>query len=994
MKRPRPKPVETTLPGRPFNGACLLLVFLSGFAALVYELIWFRQLGHVFGNTVQAAATVLTAFMIGLALGADLARRQVLRRTNPIRVFGYIEVGIGVYALILPAAIGLTNAVFPAVARHLHEGSAWITAVRFALALLVLIIPTLLMGASLPVLSEAVLSSPDRFTTHLGWLYGSNTAGATLGVLASGFLLVPTLGVAATNILAAMINIVVGASAVLLSRRAMWATPTTPSQRQGTLPLGFLGAAAFCGFLALGLETVWFRALVLIFGSTSHSFAIMVAAFLSGMALGAAALGKFSNQRGAAAWALSVALGGICLWTFLSLRLFDAGPEFLLQVLARYRFSWSGLLLAKSLLAGAFLLPVAVFSGLAFPAVVRVVRDHAVSSGGAVAAVFSTNALGSAAGAATAGFALLPVFGIERTLLFLGLAAGVVSLIVAWRGTGGAGRSRLVFIAVVLVIGIGLRWRAPRWDPLLLCSGAYFSPKSHVENGRVLLRENLSYAELVLYREGRTATVAVTRAQDGSLRFSSDSKVEADSKPKNMMLQRMQGHLPMLFHPHPRRVLNIGLGGGVTAGAVSIYPDVELDVVEIEPAVTNVARIFASLNHDLIRRGRYQLLVNDGRNHLLVTTNRYDVITSDPFEPVVAGAANLYTVEHFSIARAHLAPGGMMAQFLPLYELSRADLMIILRTFVRVFPRAAVFFTGTDTVLLGLTEDASLRLETVAAKFAYPEVRASLAESGVIRPEGLLEMLVLEIVPGGVAIEDGPVNTDDLPVIEFSAPKSALVYQPDANHEVLLKMFRDIPASYLAGLPPELAATTRRGHAGLRAHLQACLLRSSGNRNGSLRLFREAAEMAPNNPVIRNEVEDILLQLAQESQIGGKTPEAFKGYQSVLQMNPQNFWALYNLASLALAFKQIPLAEDCLRRGLEAYPESAMFHVLRARHVGPRGDLATACNDLEQAVRRLPRRAEFWDYYAIFLGHTGRKAEAQAAAESAKQARQWLKVTK
>src|SRR4030095_9123728 len=193
--------------------------------------------------------------------------------------------------------------------------------------------------------------------------------------------------------------------------------------------------------------------------------------------------------------------------------------------------------------------------------------------------------------------------------------------------------------------------------------------------------------------------------------------------PKNMMLQRMQGHLPMLFHANPRHVLNIGFGGGVTAGAVSIYPETKLDIVEIEPAVTNVAEIFAPLNHDVIRRGRYHLVVNDGRNHLLITTNRYDVITSDPFEPVVAGAAHLYTVETFQWARARLAPAGIMAQFLPLYELSRADLMMILRTFVRVFPRTAVFFTGTDTVLLGLTDGAALRLETVAAKFETPEVR-------------------------------------------------------------------------------------------------------------------------------------------------------------------------------------------------------------------------------------------------------------------------------
>jgi len=985
---------ETAVERQPSHGVLLILVFLSGFAALVYELIWFRELGHIFGNTVHAAATVLTAFMMGLAWGADLARRRIRRTENPIRLFGLIEAGIGLYALGVPLAFALANVSFVAVARHIPEAAAWLTGLRFVLASLVLIVPTLLMGASLPVLSEGLLRSPERFTARLGGLYGSNTAGATFGVLASGFLLVPNLGVRATNFLAAAINILVGLLALRLSRGSKPDPVQSPPVEAASRPLGLLGVAACCGFLALALETVWFRALVLIFGSTSHSFAIMVAVFLLGMAIGAAALARFANQPSRAAWALAAALAGICLWTFLSMRLYDTGPEFLLRFLVRFNFSWTGMLLAKSLLAATFLLPLAVFSGLAFPAVVRLVRDHTASAGSAVGAVFSVNALGSAAGAALAGFALLPLCGIERSLLVLGSAAGLTSLAVAWRGIHAAPRPRLVFGALVLAAGSALLFQAPRWDALLLSSGAYFSPKSHVENGRVVLRDNLSYVELLFYREGATATIAVTRAQDGSLRFSSDGKVEADSIAENMMLQRMQGHLPMLFHPKPQRLLNIGFGAGVTAGAVSLYPEVKLDIAEIEPAVTNVAGIFASLNHHIIQRGGYHLVLNDGRNHLLLTTNRYDVITSDPFEPVVAGAASLYTVEHFRLARSRLAPGGVMAQFLPLYELSRADLMMILRTFVRVFPRTAVFFTGTDTVLLGWTDGASLRLETAAAKFAVPELRASLAQSGLDRPERLLEMLVMEIGPDGVAIEEGPVNTDDLPVIEFSAPKSALVYQPDSNHQVLLQMFRDIPSGYLAGLPPGVVTATERGHAGLRTLLQACLLRSTGDRQGSLKLFREAAELAPANPIVRNELEDILLQLAQEAQAGGKAPEATQGYQAVLQLNPRNFWALYNLASLALAYKQTATAEECLQRGLEAYPDSAMFRVLRARHVGPAGDRLTACSDLEKAVRILPRRAEFWDYYAIFLKHTGRSAEAQAAVERARQARQWLRVAK
>jgi spermidine synthase len=324
----------------------------------------------------------------------------------------------------------------------------------------------------------------------------------------------------------------------------------------------------------------------------------------------------------------------------------------------------------------------------------------------------------------------------------------------------------------------------------------------------VVLRESLASLELLFYREGTTATVAVTRLLDGRLHFSSDGKVEADTSPQSMVLQRMMGHVPMLLHPNPRRVLNIGLGAGVTSGALSCYPETQLEIADIEPAVTNVAAIWAERNHDLIRRGRHTLFINDGRNHLLVTTNRYDVITSDPFEPVVAGAASLYTVEHFQLARSRLAPGGLMAQFLPLYELSRDDLLMIVRTFARVFPRASVFFTGTDTILLGLTEGAELRLATAAAKFAIPEVRASLAEIGMDRPERLLDMLVMDLEPGDAAIHEGRVNSDNHPFIEFSAPAQRAELPNRHEPEGLAGPFQ----GRAVGLPRRFDTRARRGN--------------------------------------------------------------------------------------------------------------------------------------------------------------------------------------
>jgi spermidine synthase len=969
--------------GRPLYAALLVLVFFSGFAALVYELLWFRQLGLVFGNTTQAAATVLTAFMLGLAWGAHRAQRWIARCANPIRLFGVLEAGIGLYALAVPAAFAGILACYQAAAAHVSHAAPLLTGLRFCLALLALLVPTTLMGASLPVLSEAALRSRDRFAARLGLLYGCNTAGASVGVLACGFALVPHWGVHATNLLAAFVNLSVGGLAWLLSRRASPVAATSTPEEQpvptARRVVGLLPLAALCGFLALAFETVWFRALVLVFGSTSHSFAIMVAGFLVGLAIGSAALGRLAGKPGRAAWALSLALAGIGLWTFFSLRAYNAAPDYLLRSLVRFDFSYEGMLLTKAALASVFLLPLAVFSGLAFTAVVRLVREHTTSAGRAVGVVFSANALGSAVGAVVGGFALLPAFGLQWSLSILGYAALLLGLVAAWQFTSEPLSRRLGFAATLLVLGTVALLTTPRWDPLLLSSGGYFSPRTHVQGGQVVLRDRLRSVELPFYHEGATATVSVSRTADGRLYFSSDGKVEADTSARSMVLQRMMGHLPMLLHPDPRRVLNIGLGAGVTSGALSCYPNVQLEVAEIEPAVTNVAALWAPRNHDLISRGRFTLFINDGRNHLLVTTNSYDVITSDPFEPVVAGAASLYTVEHFRLARSRLAPGGMMAQFLPLYEMSRADFLMILRSFLRVFPRSCMFFTGCDTILLGLADSARFDLPTAAAKFSLPEVRLSLAEIGIDRPERLLDMLVLEIGPGLAVVDDGPVNTDDRPIIEFSAPRSALEYRADENQQVLLNYFGEIPAAHLAGLAPEAAETVRRGHEALRSLLRANLLRSAGDLDGCVKLLAEAARQVPSNVVIRTELVESLLLLAAGAQAEGNLRRAMEWNQAVLRVDPKNFWALQSVVWLAQTDHQPELAGEYLQRALEAYPGAALLLALRGRQLAAAGQPAAACEDFRAALQVLPRRADFWNDYAVVLERATRPDEAQAA---------------
>jgi spermidine synthase len=802
----------------------------------------------------------------------------------------------------------------------------------------------------------------------------------------------------ASNRLAAAINLSVGASAWMLGRwtkredapmRAPTAKPEASlAPASEPRPVGLLAVAGVCGFLALAFETIWFRALVLVFGATTYSFTIMVAVFLVGIALGSGALGWLANQQRPATWVLAGSLTTVGLWTLMSLRLYDSTPELLLSFLVRLGFTWPALLLAKVALAGLLLLPLAVLSGLCFTALARLVRDRTASPGPALSAVFSVNSLGSATGAVIAGFVMLPMLGLEKSLLVLGIAGLLAGLAVAWRATGAPRPLRLAFTAAALVIAAGLRLGASPWDPLLLSSGAYFNPRTHVSGDQVVLREKLRSLQLLVYQEGKTATVSVTRTPGGRLHYSSQGKVEADTSEAGMSLQRLQGHLPMLLHPNPRRVLNIGLGAGVTAGALTCYPDAQVEVVDIEPAAVQVAAAWAGYNHDLIRRGRFRLRINDGRNHLLVTPTRYDVITSDPFEPVVAGAASLYTVEHFQLARSRLAPGGLVAQFLPLYELSSADVLTIMRSFLKVFPRSAIFFTGVETILVGLDDDAHLDFATVAAKFKLPEVRASLEEIGVDRPERVLEMMLADLTRESMPLMDGPTHTDDLPVIEYSAPRSCLSYFVDLNLQVLLMHCLPVPEVYLSGLKPEEAASVRLAHQGLQTLLQGCIRRSTGDLPGSLELIREAARQAPANPLVRTELARTLTLLADEARGTGRAQEAITLYREILQLNPKDFWGLHHLAML-LREKDSNRADQYLRQALAAYPNEPLLLALRGRWRGMDGDLAGACEDLQAATRQLPLRSDFWSDYAVCLEKAGRKPEAANAANRARAARNW-----
>lgn len=974
-----------------------IIFFFSGLSALVYQLLWMRHLGFIFGNTIYASATVLTAFMGGLALGSHLFGRYAERLKNPLKCFARLEWGIAAYALAMPFMFEGLRLVYRFAYRHLSDSLLLLTPMRFVLAFLLLLLPTLLMGGTLPVIIRGIAREKEQFGKRLGWFYGINTLGAVAGIFACGFYLIPAVGLTYTNIIAVATDAIAGTGAWLLARHGTLQVPEREPLRprfrfrdMSSASRYAIVAAMLCGFVSLALEVIWFRALILVFGSTTYSFTVMLGVFLLGISLGSLLIARLLDrlQKGLLPLlAAAVALIGLC--TLASLYYFDRGPEFLLHYLLTHAFSWQSMNMARFLISIAHLAVPAVLFGIAFTVATRLVRQEDPSSSGAVGMVYALNTLGAVAGSFAGGFILLPQLGMEHSLLVLGglmAAVGLGTLIVVCSRPAHRVGSAFIAAAVLLTLLI----MPPSWNHELLSSGAFFGPFNFIRDGKVTLRETIMNDRLLHYKEALSSTVSVHLSSDERKYFCVDGKPEADQTPRGMMQQRMIGHLPMLFHPHAKKAVNIGLGAGVSFGALGCYPLDHLEVVEIEPAVQEAARVWENLNHNILDNPNVIITINDGRNHLFSSTNRYDVITADPFEPVVGGASHLFTADYFKLARACLADDGIMCQWIPMYEMSTSDFLMIARSFVSVFPESALFFTGVDTLLLGFRGEMHLDAATLRCNFETPEVKQSLTELGVSTPEMLLGMFVADLSQNQDFIGDGPIHTDELPLIEFSVPKNALHYTTDANQSALLHVFTPIPEDWLEGLDAVTAGRLRDEHEAVKLMLEASVLRAQGNMDESYARLIKAHEIAPDNPVVKNELVAMMEGSAAALRATGQRDDAAKQYQVILKLDPNHFWALHNLIELGMIADQTEFAEKVLTRAQAAYPESPLILALKGKYMYSKGAKAEGIALLEQAAQRHPDYLGIWQDIANLSALDGNITANQRAIRNIKRIERYI----
>ncbi len=763
----------------------LLLLFVgSGCAALIYEIVWLQLLQLVVGSSAVSLGVLLGTFMGGMCLGSLLLPRLVSPRRHPLRVYALLECGLGLIGLAvlyaLPEAVPLYTA-------DAGTGLAGLLA-RGAVASVFLLPPTLLMGATLPAIARWVDSTPAG-VSRLGFFYGGNIAGAVFGCLLAGFYLLRVRDMPTATYVAAAINGTVAFLALLMA----WMAPAAPRDAQDWLFRPQMLAATgrspdraraaswdrvvlfvvvgLSGACALSAEVVWTRLLSLLLGPTVYTFSIILSVFLAALGLGSGAgavLARTTGQgrsllglcqfllAGAVAWSAHLLGRSLPYWPIDPLLATSAWANLQLDLM---RCLWT-------------VFPAAFLWGASFPLALAAAAAPGCDMGRTVGGVYAANTVGAIIGALGSSIGLIGWIGTQGTQrVIVGLS--MLAALLAWATFGKppfpesvSRRSSWYYVLApppglirvgALALAAGLAWLIPAVPGDLIAYGRFVPTRP--KDAKILFRG-----------EGMNASVAVSERAGGERNFHVSGKVEASTEPQDMRLQRMLGHLPALLHPAPRSVLIVGCGAGVTAGTFVLHPEVKRIVIcEIEPLIPRVvARYFAWENYHVAEDPRVEIVYDDARNFVLTTHEKFDIITSDPIHPWVKGAATLYTREYFELCRQHLNPGGLITQWVPLYESNPAVVKSELATFFAAFPHGTIWANevsgeGYDVVLLGPDQPMRIDVEGLQRRMdqkAYLPVTLSLDEVGLKSALDLLATYAGRAADLHPWLSDAQVNLD------------------------------------------------------------------------------------------------------------------------------------------------------------------------------------------------------------------------------------------
>jgi len=756
----------------------LLLFFCSGATALVYEVVWSKYLSLIFGSTIYAQTVVLAVFMGGLALGNRLvgARSDLLQK--PLAAYGTLEVIIGLYAFCFSWIYQGADWVFVTAGSRLLEHTGWLLLLKALLSIGVLLIPTVLMGGTLPLLAAWLQKQSSDAGRWSARFYSTNSLGAVFGACLAGFVLIRSLGLVSTLQMTALANVIIGFVAIGLARKAPVSVDrfvadfpqaraiVNPPVRWITL------LVAITGGVSMGLEILASRAMSLIFGASLQAFSIVLMAFILGIGLGSAAVASPRLKR----WQNDRLVFCLLLIAAVVIGVLVAGIE---QWVEAYRHALTGLgrtsmgYFFYQTMAGAFSLVIlglpAALLGAILPLCIRLVSEFGDDLGNRVGRLLTWNTLGAVVGVLLTGFILMPNAGLRNAFNLLAVALCLAVMVFAWnsRKTVFVGAGALLAGGLFLsCIKGGEGWR------YVISSGVFRSRQTTVDSNE--MGERKKNVKLVFYEDAADATVSVENRVNGSI--SNELVLRISGKPDasshgDLSTQLLLAHLPMLLRPESKDVFTFGLASGISASAFLGYPIEHLTVAENCAPVVRAANLFSPWNRGVLTNRHTRIRLEDARTVLKLSPQRYDVIVSEPSNPWFASIGSVFSKEFYQIAAARLKPGGMMVQWFHMYEMHDGIVDLVLRTFQSVFPVLEIWDSnGGDIILIGSDRPWSCSLEKLRQGYSREWVRQDLASVGLITPETLLARQFASQRTAFAIPGEGPIQSDIFPLLEYEAP--------------------------------------------------------------------------------------------------------------------------------------------------------------------------------------------------------------------------------
>lgn len=779
------------------------LFLFSGMAGLIYQIVWIKLLALVFGVTLLAISTVLASFFGGLALGSWLGGKWVDRRGDGFKWYGIAEIIIGAFALVFLNLLDLNNSVYALIAHKFSTNFYALSVLKFVLSAILLIIPTTLMGATLPILSKALARSETRFAKDIGGLYAINTIGAVIGTVLTAFFLIPSLGISAVIYLTACLNIIIGVIALLINKShketAAPANVPLSSNRAGEKELpdyfAFILIAGFAisGFTGLAYEVIWSRILGFILTGTVYAFSAVLAVFLVGIALGSYSFSLFLDRvKKPSTLVMILACVEVLIGVsaIFLLNLFEKIPSLDFYPAIDSTPHWGEFIYLNFLTSFITLFAPAYLFGATFPVICKIYNMRNTDTGTKIGNIYSLNTVGGIFGSFASGFVLIPFLGMQNALIAMGIVNIILGAVFALTNPFTPKPQKAVFIAVSAGLAAAALFFAPANMPLSL-------HKAFLTRGE----------DIVFYEEGATATVMIAERKGMDLNASNkrlwvNGNRATAAYYEGLQINRFQGVLPNVLHPNPKDVLVICFGSGTTFGTLSQFPVTQVDNVEIAGTVVKGAPHFTKENMDVLHNPKSRIIIDDGRSYLAATSKKYDIITEEPMHPALVGVVNLYTKEYYELAKSRLKEGGIISQWIPLYNLSTEDVRTMVKTFQSVFPHTTIWLANTDIFMIGSPERTVIDLDKLERSLEMPNIKSLLTDIDLEDKHEFLSTFIMNEDMVREYAKDAPVMTDNNPLVEYIGPRSLNVNTISPNLGEMLK-YREPVYGYIKTSSPE-----------------------------------------------------------------------------------------------------------------------------------------------------------------------------------------------